>query len=125
MSKTRKIEAVLWRLLVNLAAILTMAVLLFIVIYILVKGIPNLSLGLFSLHYTTDNQSLMPSLLHTIELTIMGLLLAVPLGVFAAVFMNEYAKKGSKLVALTGITSETLTGIPSIVYGLFGQPFLC
>ena len=123
MSKTRKIEAVLWRLLVNLAAILTMAVLLFIVIYILVKGIPNLSLGLFSLHYTTDNQSLMPSLLHTIELTIMGLLLAVPLGVFAAVFMNEYAKKGSKLVALTGITSETLTGIPSIVYGLFGLLF--
>ena len=112
MSKTRKIEAVLWRLLVNLAAILTMAVLLFIVIYILVKGIPNLSLGLFSLHYTTDNQSLMPSLLHTIELTIMGLLLAVPLGVFAAVFMNEYAKKGSKLVALTGI-----------VYGLFGLLF--
>ena len=108
---------------VNLAAILTMAVLLFIVIYILVKGIPNLSLGLFSLHYTTDNQSLMPSLLHTIELTIMGLLLAVPLGVFAAVFMNEYAKKGSKLVALTGITSETLTGIPSIVYGLFGLLF--
>lgn len=123
MSKTRKIEAVLWRFLVNLAAILTMAVLLFIVIYILVKGIPNLSLGLFSLHYTTDNQSLMPSLLHTIELTIMGLLLAVPLGVFAAVFMNEYAKKGSKLVALTGITSETLTGIPSIVYGLFGLLF--
>ena len=123
MSKTRKIEAVLWRLLVNLAAILTMAVLLFIVIYILVKGIPNLSLGLFSLHYTTDNQSLMPSLLHTIELTIMGLLLAVPLGVFAAVFMNEYAKKGSKLVVLTGITSETLTGIPSIVYGLFGLLF--
>ena len=123
MSKTRKIEAVLWILLVNLAAILTMAVLLFIVIYILVKGIPNLSLGLFSLHYTTDNQSLMPSLLHTIELTIMGLLLAVPLGVFAAVFMNEYAKKGSKLVALTGITSETLTGIPSIVYGLFGLLF--
>ena len=123
MSKTRKIEAVLWRLLVNLAAILTMAVLLFIVIYILVKGIPNLSLGLFSLHYTTDNQSLMPSLLHTIELTIMGLLLAVPLGVFAAVFMNEYAKKGSKLVALTGITSETLTGIRSIVYGLFGLLF--
>lgn len=123
MSKTRKIEAVLWRFLVNLAAILTMAVLLFIVIYILVKGIPNLSLGLFSLHYTTDNQSIMPSLLHTVELTIMGLLLAVPLGVFAAVFMNEYAKKGSKLVALTGITSETLTGIPSIVYGLFGLLF--
>lgn len=123
MSKTRKIEAVLWKFLVKLAAVLTMAVLLFIVIYILIKGIPNLSLGLFSLHYTTDNQSIVPSLLHTIELTLMGLLLAVPLGIFAAVFMNEYAKKGSKLVALTGITSETLTGIPSIVYGLFGLLF--
>ena len=123
MSKTRKIEAVLWKFLVKLAAVLTMAVLLFIVIYSLIKGIPNLSLGLFSLHYTTDNQSIVPSLLHTIELTLMGLLLAVPLGIFAAVFMNEYAKKGSKLVALTSITSETLTGIPSIVYGLFGLLF--
>ena len=110
MSKTRKIEAVLWKFLVKLAAVLTMAVLLFIVIYILIKGIPNLSLGLFSLHYTTDNQSIVPSLLHTIELTLMGLLLAVPLGIFAAVFM-------------TSITSETLTGIPSIVYGLFGLLF--
>ena len=123
MTKTRKIEAAIWKILVHLAALLTMAVLLFIVIYILVKGIPNLSPGLFSLKYTTDNQSIMPALLHTIELTIMGLLLAVPLGIFSAVFMNEYAKRGSKLVALVSVTSETLTGIPSIVYGLFGLLF--
>lgn len=123
MTKTRKIEAAVWKILVHLAALLTMAVLLFIVIYILVKGIPNLSPRLFSLKYTTDNQSIMPALLHTIELTIMGLLLAVPLGIFSAVFMNEYAKRGSKLVALVGVTSETLTGIPSIVYGLFGLLF--
>lgn len=123
MTKTRKIEALIWRLLVHLASILTMIVLLFIVIYILVKGIPNLSPGLFSLHYTTDNQSIVPALIHTVELTIMGLLLAVPLGIFSAVFMNEYAKRGSKLVALVGVTSETLTGIPSIVYGLFGMLF--
>ncbi len=123
MTKTRKIEALIWRLLVHLASVLTMIVLLFIVIYILVKGIPNLSPGLFSLHYTTDNQSIVPALIHTVELTIMGLLLAVPLGIFSAVFMNEYAKRGSKLVALVGVTSETLTGIPSIVYGLFGMLF--
>ena len=123
MTKTRKIEAAVWKILVNLAALLTMVVLLFIVIYILVKGIPNLSPGLFSLHYTTDNQSIVPALIHTIELTLMGLLFAVPLGIFAAVFMNEYAKRGSKLVALVGVTSETLTGIPSIVYGLFGMLF--
>lgn len=123
MTKTRKIEAAVWKILVNLAALLTMVVLLFIVIYILVKGIPNLSPGLFSLHYTTDNQSIIPALIHTIELTLMGLLFAVPLGIFAAVFMNEYAKRGSKLVALVGVTSETLTGIPSIVYGLFGMLF--
>lgn len=123
MRKTRKIEAVLWKLLVYLAAVITMAVLLFIIIYILVKGIPHLSPGLFSLRYTTENQSIMPALLHTIELTAMGLLLAVPLGIFAAVFMNEYARRGSKIVALAGITSETLTGIPSIVYGLFGLLF--
>ena len=123
MTKTRKIEAAVWKILVNLAALLTMVVLLFIVIYILVKGIPNLSPGLFSLHYTTDNQSIIPALIHTIELTLMGLLFAVPLGIFAAVFMNEYAKRGSRLVALVGVTSETLTGIPSIVYGLFGMLF--
>lgn len=123
MTKTRKIEAAVWKILVNLAALLTMVVLLFIVIYILVKGIPNLSPGLFSLHYTTDNQSIVPALIHTIELTLMGLLFAVPLGIFAAVFMNEYAKRGSRLVALVGVTSETLTGIPSIVYGLFGMLF--
>ena len=123
MTKARKLEAAVWKILVNLAALLTMVVLLFIVIYILVKGIPNLSPGLFSLHYTTDNQSIVPALIHTIELTLMGLLFAVPLGIFAAVFMNEYAKRGSRLVALVGVTSETLTGIPSIVYGLFGMLF--
>lgn len=123
MTKARKIEAAVWKILVNLAALLTMVVLLFIVIYILVKGIPNLSPGLFSLHYTTDNQSIVPALIHTIELTLMGLLFAVPLGIFAAVFMNEYARRGSRLVALVGVTSETLTGIPSIVYGLFGMLF--
>lgn len=123
MTKIRKIEAAVWKILVNLAALLTMVVLLFIVIYILVKGIPNLSPGLFSLHYTTDNPSIVPALIHTIELTLMGLLFAVPLGIFAAVFMNEYAKRGSRLVALVGVTSETLTGIPSIVYGLFGMLF--
>lgn len=123
MTKARKLEAAVWKILVNLAALLTMVVLLFIVIYILVKGIPNLSPGLFSLRYTTDNQSIVPALIHTIELTLMGLLFAVPLGIFAAVFMNEYAKRGSRLVALVGVTSETLTGIPSIVYGLFGMLF--
>lgn len=119
----RKIQAVLLRLLVRLAAVVTMAVLLFIVIYILIKGIPNLSLGLFSLHYTTENQSIMPALVHTLELTLMSLLLVVPLGIFSAVFMNEYARRGSRLVSLVGVTSETLTGIPSIVYGLFGLLF--
>ena len=123
MTKARKLEAAVWKILVNLAALLTMVVLLFIVIYILVKGIPNLSPGLFSLHYTTDNQSIIPALIHTVELTLMGLLFAVPLGIFAAVFMNEYAKRGSRLVALVGVTSETLTGIPSIVYGRFGMLF--
>ena len=117
---TRKIQAVVLRLLVKAASVVTMAVLLFIVIYILIKGIPNLSPGLFSLKYTTENQSILPSLLHTLELTLMSLLLAVPLGIFSAVFLNEYARKGSKMVSLVGITSETLTGIPSIVYGLFG-----
>lgn len=105
------------------AAIVTFAVLFFLVAYILVKGIPYLTPDLFSLEYTSDNVSLMPSLINTFIMTTLSLVIAAPLGIFAAIYLVEYAKKGNKLVQVIRITAETLSGIPSIVYGLFGMLF--
>lgn len=108
-------------LLVNLAAVITAAVVLFLIGYILWHGIPNLSLpGIFAWEYNGENQSMTPAIINTLIMTALTLLLAVPIGVFAAIYLVEYAKKGSKLVKLIRVTAETLAGIPSIVYGLFG-----
>lgn len=115
-----KIQSVLLGGAVWLAAGITLLSLLSIVIYILYKGIPHLSLDLFAAEYNTENMSLFPALVNTIVMTLVSLLIAVPLGVFSAVYLTEYAKRGNKLVTLVGITTETLSGIPSIVYGLFG-----
>ncbi|MCC8103118.1 MAG: phosphate ABC transporter permease PstA [Clostridiales bacterium] len=109
--------------LVWLAAIITAVVLVFIVGFILVKGVPNLKPSLFALKYTSDNVSLMPALINTLIITALALVIAVPVGIFAAIFLVEYAKKGSKLVSLVRITAETLSGIPSIVFGLFDLLF--
>lgn len=105
------------------AAVLTFAVLLFLLGYILVTGIPHLKPSLFQWNYTSENVSMMPAILTTVETTALALLLAVPLGLFTAVYLNEYAKRGNKLVNVIRITTETLSGIPSIVYGLFGMLF--
>ena len=105
------------------AAVVTFAVLIFLVAYILVKGIPYLTPSLFSLEYTSENVSLMPSLINTFIMTALSLVIAAPLGIFAAIYLVEYAKKGNKLVQVIRITAETLSGIPSIVYGLFGMLF--
>lgn len=110
-------------ILVVLSAAATFAVLLFLIGYILINGIPNINLGLFSLHYSTENASLMPALINTLTMTFLSLLAAVPLGIFAAIFLVEYAKKGNKFMNVIRITTETLAGIPSIVYGLFGMLF--
>lgn len=110
-------------LLVVLATVTTVCVLLFIIGYILIKGLPHLSPGLFSWNYTSENVALMPALVNTIIMTFLSLLIAVPLGIFAAVYLVEYAKRGNKLVEAVRITAETLSGIPSIVYGLFGLLF--
>ena len=91
--------------------------------YILMKGIPNLNLDLFQLEYNSENVSMFPSIINTVCMTALSLLIAGPLGVFAAVYLVEYAKKGNKLVSIVRVTAETLTGIPSIVYGLFGMLF--
>ena len=89
----------------------------------LLKGIPNLNLDLFQLEYNSENVSMFPSIINTICMTVLSLVIAGPLGILAAVYLVEYAKKGNKLVSIVRITAETLTGIPSIVYGLFGMLF--
>ena len=70
-----------------------------------------------------DNASLMPALINTLIITLLSLVIAVPFGIFAAIYLVEYAKKGSKLVKIIRITTETLQGIPSIIFGLFGLLF--
>ena len=106
-----------------LGAVITFALLFFLIGYVLVKGIPYLNASLFSLTYTSENVSLLPSLINTLIMTLVSLAIAAPVGIFAAIFLVEYAKKGSRFVKLIRITAETLSGIPSIVYGLFGMLF--
>lgn len=108
---------------VCLAALATMLALLFVIVYILVKGIPHLTPELFSWKYNSDNVSLTPALINTLLIAALSLLFAVPVGIGAAVYLTEYAKRGNKLVGIVRITAETLSGIPSIVYGLFGSLF--
>lgn len=115
--------ALVLRWLVRLAAFCTAAVLLVLIGYILVKGIPQLKPSLFAWTYNSENVSLTPALVNTLLMTLLALLIATPLGVFAAVWLMEYAPRGSRLVRLVRITTETLQGIPSIVFGLFGMLF--
>ena len=109
--------------LVYAAAVITFAVLLFLIAYILINGIPHLKPSLFEWTYNSDNVSMMPAIITTVEMTLLALVIAVPLGLFTAIYLNEYAKRGNKLVNVIRITTETLSGIPSIVYGLFGMLF--
>ena len=110
-------------LLVMLSAILTFTVLIFLIAYILIHGVPYINHSLFSMNYTSENASLMPALINTIIMTFLSLVIAVPFGIFSAIFLVEYAKRGNKFVEIIRLTTETLQGIPSIVYGLFGMLF--
>lgn len=120
-------------LLVNVAALITISILVFIISYIFIKGTPhviaelnNLSNGepsLFDIKYNSNNVSLMPAAFNTLILTLISVTISTILGVITAIYLVEYAKKGSKIVEVIRVTSETLSGIPSIVYGLFGSIF--
>ena len=113
---TQTIHSLILRLLVYGAAIFTFAVLAFLIGYILVKGIPYLTPDLFSWTYNSTNCSMLPSIITTVEMTLLSLLIAIPISVFTAVYLVEYAKKGNKLVGLMRLTAETLSGIPSIKF---------
>lgn len=113
----------LMMLLVMASALITFAVLFFLIVYVLMKGIPYIKPSLFALKYTSENASLMPALINTVIMTLLSLLISVPFGIFSAIFLVEYAGKGNKFVEVIRLTTETLQGIPSIVYGLFGMLF--
>ncbi len=107
-------------ILVALATMVTVGITLAIIIYILIKGVPHLNADIFSWKYTSDNASMMPAIINTLYMTVLALLFAVPAGIGAAIYLVEYAPKGNRFVDLIRLTTETLQGIPSIVYGLFG-----
>ena len=106
-----------------LAAVVTVGALAALIIWVLIKGIPNLTPDMFSLTYTTDNQSMLPAMINTVQMVLVALVIAVPFGIGSAIYLVEYAKKGNRLVTIIRLTTETLSGIPSIIYGLFG--YLC
>ena len=110
-------------ILVILAAVITFSVLLFLIAYILIKGVPHLKPSLFAWEYNSDNVSMMPAIINTLIMTLVSLVIAVPFGIFSAIYLVEYAKRGNKFVKVIRLTTETLSGIPSIVYGLFGFLF--
>ena len=118
-----KLQSRIYRFAVYAGAFFSMAVLVLIVGYILVKGIPHLSPELFAWEYNSSNVSMMPSIINTLLMTLISLIVCVPLGIGAAIYLTEYAKRGSRLVGLVRMTAETLSGIPSIIYGLFGALF--
>lgn len=117
----QKTFSALFRAAVTLAAFVTGAVVVAIVGYILYNGIPGLALeGLFAWEYDSRNVSMLPAIINTVIMTFLSLAMAVPMGVFAAIYLAEYARRQNPLVKMIRITAETLAAIPSIVYGLFG-----
>jgi len=110
-------------LIVVLAALITFSVLIFLISYVLIRGIPHMSLSLFEFRYTTSNVSMMPAIINTLIMVLLALIISGPVGIFSAIYLVEYAKSGNKLVKVIRMTAETLSGIPSIVYGLFGMLF--
>lgn len=121
--RSRQPFSLFLRVITVLSITITIVVFLLLVGYILVKGIPNLTPSLFALTYNSENVSLFPALVNTLLMTLLSLLIAVPVGIGAAVYLAEYAGRGNRLVTVVRMAAETLSGIPSIVYGLFGLLF--
>jgi len=119
----RKPLSFLMLVIVILATFISVSALLFLVGYVLYRGIPNLSPELFAWEYNSENVSCLPAIVNTLIMTVLALLIAMPLGIGTAIYLAEYAKRDSKLVSIIRTMAETLQGIPSIVYGLFGMIF--
>lgn len=122
----RKAYSVLMKALMGISVTLTCALVLFLIGYILVKGLPNISWKLLSTKpsYLDDSIGILPDILNTLYVVLATLVIVLPLGVGAAIYLNEYASN-KKLVGIIEYASETLSGIPSIIYGLVGMLFFC
>lgn len=116
----RKPGSLIMLVLTIMAVTVTVAMMLYLIIYILINGIPYINTDLFAWKYDSNNVSMMPAIINTLIMILFTLCIAVPIGIAAAIYLVEYAAKGSKLVKVIRITTETLAGIPSIVFGLFG-----
>ena len=114
------------RILMGAAAIITAALVLFLIAYVLIKGLPNVSWTLLSTapSYLSDRIGILPDILNTLYIVIATLLIVLPLGVGAAIYLTEYAKN-RRLIGAIEYAAETLSGIPSIIYGLVGMLIFC
>lgn len=122
----RKIYANAMKLLMYVSVIMTVGLALFMIIYVLAKGLPNVTWNLLSTSpsYLSDSIGILPDILNTIYIIIATLIVVLPLGVGAAIYLNEYATN-KKLVSAIEYATETLSGIPSIIYGLVGMLLFC
>jgi phosphate transport system permease protein len=123
MKKKTDALSVLLNILTRGAVVITVGIIAFLVGYILIRGVPYITPSLFAWEYNSENVSLTPALLNTIIITLLSLMIAAPLGIFSAVYLSEYACRGNRLVKVIRTAAEVLSGIPSIVYGLFGMLF--
>ncbi|MGT2910177.1 phosphate ABC transporter permease PstA [Streptococcus cameli] len=122
-ARKRDTVSLLLYLISNGAAFLTFIGILFIIGYILIKGIPHLKPDLFAWVYNSENVSLLPAFINTLFMTVLSLAIAVPIGIGASIYLTEYARRDNPFVKVIRIATETLSGIPSIIYGLFGSLF--
>lgn len=125
-SPKRKCYNSIMKLLMALSIIITCSLVVFLIVYVLAKGLPNITWELLSTKpsYVTGKIGILPDILNTLYIIIATLLVVIPLGVGAAVYLNEYAQN-KKLVSIIEYAAETLSGIPSIIYGLVGMLFFC
>ncbi len=121
--KRNNIKSAMLRFFVYSASYITISLVVLIIAYILLSGIPNIKPSLIALHYTSDNCSLFPAFVNTVIIVALSLVIGLPIGIFSAIYLTEYAKHGSRFVKLIRMMAETLSGIPSIVYGLVGYLF--
>ena len=122
----RKIYCTVMQALVRIASVAVCLLVIFMTGYVLIKGIPNISWELISSSpsYLSDRVGILPDILNTLYIILASLVIILPLGVGAAIYLNEYAAN-KKVVALIEYAAETLSGIPSIIYGLVGMLFFC
>lgn len=125
LTKTRpaKLSSWIFRYAVNIATILTVCAVCLIIGYILIMGVPQIKPEMFALEYNSDNVSFMPALFNTLIVIVLSVSCSSIFGIGAAIFLNEYTNRSNWFVRIVALATETLSGIPSIVYGLFGLLF--